>query len=64
MSSNALPASVSVEMGVLEDRALQRAATWANGSLNQSNYLGGQAGAVHIFRQRVTIPDVDISAYQ
>ena len=62
--SNALPASVEIEMGVLEDRALQRAATWPNGSLSQSNYLAQQAGKVHVFRQRVTIPNVDPSAYQ
>jgi hypothetical protein len=64
MFSNTLPASVGVELGVLEDRALRRAETWPNGSLSQSNYLAQQVGAVHIFRQRVTIPDVDPSAYQ
>ena len=64
MFSNTLPASVEIELGVLEDRTLQRAATWPNGSLAQSNYLAQQAGKVHIFRQRVTIPNVDPSAYQ
>jgi len=52
MFSNTLPASVEIELGVLEDRALQRAETWPNGSLLQSNYLAQQAGKVHIFRQR------------
>jgi len=64
MFSNTLPASVEIELGVLEDRTLQRAATWPNGSLAQSNYLAQQAGKVHLFRQRVTIPNVDPSAYQ
>ncbi len=64
MFSNALPASVEIQLGVLEDRILQRAATWPNGSTSQSNYLALQAGKVHIFRQRVTIPNVDPSAYQ
>ena len=64
MFSNTLPASVEIELSVLEDRALQRAETWPNGSLLQSNYLAQQAGKVHIFRQRVTIPNVDPSAYQ
>jgi Tfp pilus assembly protein PilV len=64
MFSNTLPASVEIQMGVLEDRALQRADTWPNGSLSQSNYLAQQAGKVHIFRQRVTIRNVDPSAYQ
>jgi len=64
MFSNALPASVEIELGVLEDRALRRAATWPNGSALQNNYLTNQAGAVHIFRQRVNISNVDPSAYQ
>ena len=62
--SNTLPASVEVELGVLEDRTLQRAATWPNGSAAQNNYLAQQAGKVHLFRQRVTIPNFDPSAYQ
>ena len=62
--SNTLPASVEIEMGVLEDRTLQRAATWPNNSAAQNKYLAQQAGKVHLFRQRVTIPNVDPSAYQ
>ena len=64
MFSNTLPASVEIQLGVLEDRTLQRAETWPNGTLSQSNYLAQQAGKVHIFRQRVTIPNIDPSAYQ
>ncbi len=64
MFSNALPASVEVEMATLEDRTLQRAETWPDGSIGQSNYLAQQSGKVHIFRQRVSIPNVDPSAYQ
>jgi prepilin-type N-terminal cleavage/methylation domain-containing protein len=63
MFSNTLPASVEVEMGVIEDRALQRAESIPN-SIAQSNYLAQQSGAVHVFRQRVSIPNVDPSAYQ
>ncbi len=63
MFSNTLPASVEMEMGVLEDRALQRAESIPN-SIAQSNYLAQQSGAVHVFRQRVSIPNVDPSAYQ
>jgi len=64
MWSNTLPASVEIEMGVLEDRALQRADSLNFNPQVQSNYLSGAAGAVHVFRQRVTIPNVDPSAYQ
>ncbi len=66
MFSNTLPASVEIHLGVLEDRAIQRAESlpnlppvWA-----QSNYLAGRAGQVHVFRQRVWIRNADPSAYQ
>jgi hypothetical protein len=66
MFSNTLPASVEIEMAVLEDRTLQRAASLPNSPPNyaQSNYLSNAAGKVHVFRQRVSIPNVDPSAYQ
>jgi hypothetical protein len=70
MYSNTLPAAVEVEVGVLEDRAIQRAeslfddpkatpAIWT-----RSNYLAQQAGKVHLFRQRFPIRNVDPTAYQ
>ncbi len=61
--SNALPASVEIEMATVEDRTLQRAESRPAGTL-RDQYLQGQAGKVHVFRQRVTIPNVDPSAYQ
>jgi len=64
MFSNTLPASVEIEMGVLEDRVLQHAESLGAAPSIQSNYLAGAAGQVHIFRQRVSIPNVDPSAYQ
>jgi type II secretory pathway pseudopilin PulG len=64
MFSNSLPASVEVELATLEDRTLQRASVWLNGSIAQSNYLAQQAGKVHLFRQRVAIPNVDPAAYR
>jgi prepilin-type N-terminal cleavage/methylation domain-containing protein len=64
MFSNTLPASVELEMATLEDRTLQRAETYPNNSIAQSNYLAQQAGKVHVFRQRVAIPNVDPAAYQ
>ena len=63
MFSNALPASVEIEMATVEDRTLQRAESRPAGTL-RDQYLQGQAGKVHVFRQRVTIPNVDPSAYQ
>ena len=64
MFSNSLPAAVEVEMSVLEDRTLQRVESLNGSVLAQSNYLAQQAGKVHVFRQRVSIPNVNPAAYQ
>ncbi|MGA2786443.1 MAG: type II secretion system protein [Verrucomicrobiota bacterium] len=64
MLSNTLPASVEIELGLLEDRSLQRVESLGDSYLTQSNYLAQQAGKVHIFRQRIPIRNVDPSAYQ
>ena len=64
MYSNALPASVEIELGVLEDRALQRVESLSGSFQAQTNYLAQQAGKVHVFRQRAWIRNVDPSAYQ
>jgi prepilin-type N-terminal cleavage/methylation domain-containing protein len=61
--SNALPASVEIEMATIEDRSLQRAESLPF-FVARSNYLAQQAGKVHVFRQRVAIPNVDPSVYQ
>jgi len=61
--SNTVPASVELEIGVLEDRTLQRAASRPTAVL-RSQYLADKSGNVHLFRQRVTIPNVDPTAYQ
>jgi type II secretory pathway pseudopilin PulG len=63
MYSNNLPGSVELQMAVVEDRALQRAESFGSYSA-ATNYLAGQSGAVHVFRQIVAIPNVDRSAYQ
>ncbi len=62
MFSNTLPASVEIQLGLLEDRTLQRAQSISG--LTQSNYLAQHAGQVHVFRQRFLIRNVDPSAYQ
>ena len=62
--SNMVPAAVELQLGVLEDRALQRAESLPFQSPAQINYLSQQSGKVHLFRQRVNIPNVDPTAYQ
>jgi hypothetical protein len=60
--SNAVPASVQIELGTLEDRTLQHA-EGLSGAI-QSNYLSNAIGQVHVFRQRVWIRNLDLTAYQ
>lgn len=62
MFSNTLPASVEIELGLLEDRTLQRAESL--GGAAQLNYLSNHVGQVHLFRQRFPIRNVDPAAYQ
>jgi type II secretory pathway pseudopilin PulG len=64
MYSNNVPAAVELDLGVLEDRALARAESLSQNYTALTNYLAGQSGNVHVFRQRVTIPNVDPTAYQ
>ncbi|HVU27891.1 MAG TPA: hypothetical protein VHG71_09170 [Verrucomicrobiae bacterium] len=62
MFSNVVPATVEIEMGVLEDHTLQHAEGLSGSAV--TNYLSDQAGQVHLFRQRVPIRNVDPTAYQ
>lgn len=78
MVSNALPASVELQLGVLEDRALARCQATrlygqpffnADGSIPPGNavawnYMQGLSGRVHLFRERVTIENADPTIYQ
>ncbi len=61
--SNALPAAVEIEMATIEDRTIQRAESRIYGDARNA-YLTNQVGNVHVFRQRVAIPNVDSSVYQ
>jgi hypothetical protein len=61
---------VEIQMGVVEDRTLQRAESLPNNlpaappNDSRTLYLENQASSVHVFRQRVTIPNLDPTAYQ
>jgi type II secretory pathway pseudopilin PulG len=63
MYSNMVPASVELELGVIEDSTLQRAESLPNSAL-RAQYLADKSGVVHLFRQRVSIPNVDPTAYR
>jgi type II secretory pathway pseudopilin PulG len=61
--SNAVPGSVEIELGILEERALERARSIGDAN-TRSNFLAQQAGKVHVFRWRVPVRNVDPLAYQ
>jgi len=52
--NSALPACLEVEMGILEPHVLERYKSYPNAAV-AANYLVGQAGAIHLFQQRVPI---------
>lgn len=69
MYSNMVPAAVEVDMGVLENDTLLRAeALGVPGTFipppSQVNYLSNHVGQVHVFRKRIWVRNVDLTAYQ
>ncbi len=61
--SNTIPASVEIELGVLESREIERARAISSPTARAS-YLSQQAGKVHLFRWRVPVRNADPSVYQ
>ena len=64
-ASNAVPAYVELELGVLEHDTLEKFKALPAGSA-QDNYLKREqtAGRVHIFRRHIAVRNVDPTAYQ
>ncbi len=60
-ASNAIPAYVELELGILETRTAERYRSM--GGINAQTFLTNHTGQVHIYHQRVTIPGVDRTAY-
>ncbi len=50
----ALPACLEVELGILEPQVLERYRSYPNATV-AGNYLARQAGAIHLFQQRVPV---------
>jgi len=60
--SNAVPAYLELELGILEPKVVERfRALNAN---SQAEYLSNHVAQVHLFRQRIPIRNVDYAAYQ
>lgn len=62
-SNNIVPASVELELGILEERAAERARSIGD-PVARAKFLAQQAGKVHLFRWRVPVRNVDPTAYQ
>jgi len=62
--SNALPVAVEVELGVLEPPVRERFRSLTNNMTAARNFLSERPGAVHLFRQRIPIRNVDPEAYR
>jgi type II secretory pathway pseudopilin PulG len=64
-TSNAVPAFVEIEVGILEPPIFERWRGIGSGNVAaQLNYLSNHVANVHIFRQRIPIQNVDYTAYQ
>lgn len=61
--SNAVPAAVEIELGILEAREVERARSITSPNA-RSNFLAQQAGKTHLFRWRVPVRNVDPAVYQ
>lgn len=61
--SNAVPASIELELGILESPFVERYKAFPIPTA-QTDFLSQQAAHVHVFRQRIPIRNVDLSVYQ
>ena len=61
-ASNAVPAYVEFELGILEQRTLERFKGIPDPA--QVNFLKRQPGAVHLFRQRIAVRAADRAIYR
>jgi len=67
--SNAVPAYLELELGILEQKVAERCRNLANGNdadtlALQAKFLESKAGNVQIFRQRIAVRNVQPSVYQ
>ena len=63
--SNAIPAYIDLELGVLDPQAYQRFKNLdPSAAVGQVNFLSNRVAQVHIFRQRIPIRNVDPTAYK
>ena len=61
--SNAVPAEVELELGILENNIFDRFKAIGN-AVAMRNYLSNHAAQVHVFRQRIPVRNVDSTAFR
>jgi hypothetical protein len=61
--SNAVPAFVEFDLGILETQTYEQYKSLPTEAARM-NFLVNQTGHVHLFRQRIPIRNVDVTAYQ
>ena len=63
--SNAVPASVELELAFVEQRVIDRFKGIGSGNqAAQRTYLSNHVAEVHVFKQRIPIRNIDFQAYQ
>lgn len=62
-ADRAVPGSVEIEVGMLEQNILGRYKALAGNTAAQRDYLSDRVGNVHVFRQRIPIRNVNPSVY-
>ena len=62
--SNAVPAYLELELGILEPRVVERYRAMTGNATAQLEYLSNHVAEVHVFRQSIPIRNVDFHAYQ
>src|SRR5258708_6802858 len=62
--TNAVPAYLELELGILEPTVVDRYRSLSGNTAAQAAYLSNHVAQVHIFRQRIAVPNVDFNAYR
>jgi prepilin-type N-terminal cleavage/methylation domain-containing protein len=62
-SNNLVPASVEIELSVMESKTLDRYRSMNNNPTNAPAFWTNHVGQMHVFKQRVSIPSLDRTAF-
>lgn len=62
--SNAVPVSMDLEIAFIEPRVVDRFKSMAGNAQAEQQYLANHAAETHVFRQRISVRNVDFAAYQ